>query len=198
MRTSTVATAVGAAIGIAAVLRQRVEAARVRAGDLTPLGPAGRSPSEREHGTLHRALGSWRPRQPATPAGRVAAAVWAAPLTALGFAAALLGGVRPRWDAEAAAWVAESVRGPARWFLRQQGASAATIGHVVIVRGEWPGAVLLAHEAQHARQQERLGLLFGLAYPVASALWGYRDNPFEVAARGAARDASVSGPAASA
>jgi hypothetical protein len=79
------------------------------------------------------------------------------------------------------------VRGPFRWFLRAQSASAATLGQVVVLRDRHADERLLEHEATHARQQERLGLLFALAYPVATAVWGYRNNPFEVAARAGAR-----------
>lgn len=192
MRTSTILKLVAAAVGLAAVLRQRREAAAVRAGELSPLGSGGHARGEDEGGALHRRVRAWQPQRPATPAGQVAAAVWAAPLTTLGLAATLLGGTVPRWDPELGALVATSVRGPARWFLGQQGATAATLGHVVVVRGDAAPRALLAHESLHARQQERLGLLFGVAYPLAGALWGYRNNPFEVAARAAAR--AVSGP----
>lgn len=195
MRTSTALKAIAATIGLVAVLRQRREAADVRAGRLPPVGATGHAVSEDARGMVHQRLQSWRPQRPRTAAGRIAAAVWAAPLTALGVTATLLGGTIPRWDPDLGAMVATSVRGPARWFLGQQGAAAATLGHVVVVRDDAAPPALLAHEALHARQQERLGLLFGLAYPLAGACWGYRNNPFEVAARAAGR---ISGPAGTA
>jgi hypothetical protein len=187
VRSSTVLKAVAAVVGLTALVRQHRESVAVRAGRLRPLGPAGRSESEDDHGDLHRLVRTWQPQRPRTRLGRMLVAVWTAPLTALGAAAALLGGSVPRWDPALAALVARSVRGPARWFLRRQGATAATLGHVVVVRDAEAAHALLVHEAQHTRQQERLGLLFGVVYPVASACWGYRDNPFEVAARSSAR-----------
>lgn len=195
MRTSTVVMAAAATVGLLAVLRQRREAAAVRAGELPPVGSAGRAEGDAGRGRLHHQLQRWRPERPRTRLGRVAAGLWASPLTALGLTATLLGGNLPRWDPEAGALVATSIRGPARWFLGQQGATAATLGHVMVVRGDTVPPALLAHESLHARQQERLGLLFGVAYPIAGACWGYRNNPFEVAARDAARVSGPAGPA---
>lgn len=195
MRIRSLFLAAVAAIGAAAVLRMHRESRRVRAGSLRGLGPAGTSDDEQLPVGLHRVVRSWQPTAPRTTLGRAAAGLWAAPLTALGLAAALLGGRVPRWDAEVAALVVPSVRGPFRWFLSQQGATAATLGHVVVTRGATPDPVLLRHEALHARQQERLGLLFAVAYPLAGARWGYRNNPFEVAARDAARLSGPVGPA---
>ena len=195
MRTRSLLTTAAAVVGAAAILRMHHESRRVRAGELRGLGPAGESTDEQRADELHRLVRTWQPTAPRTALGRAAAGVWAAPLTALGLAAALLGGRVPRWDPEVAALVVPSVRGPFRWFLSQQGATAATLGHVVVTRGATPDPVLLRHEAQHARQQERLGLLFAVAYPLAGARWGYRDNPFEVAAREAARVSGPAGPA---
>lgn len=186
---------VATAVGLAAVLRQRREAVRTRAGALPPVGAAGHAPGEQDSGRVHDAVGGWQPTRPRTSTGRLAAALWAGPLTLLGMAVGLLGGVVPQWDAAHGAWVVRSVGGPARWFLRFQSANAATLGQVVVLRDATADDRLLAHEALHARQQERLGPLFAVAYPVASALWGYRRNPFEVAARAAAR---LSGPAGTA
>ena len=187
--------ALAGAVGLVAVLRQRREATRARAGELHRLGPDGHAEDEDATGPVHRTLGAWQPTRPRTRWGRLLASLWAGPLTLLGLAAGLLGGGLPRWDATHGAWVLPSVRGPARWFLRMQSASAATLGQVVVLREGAAAGPLLAHEALHARQQERLGPLFAVAYPVASALWGYRRNPFEVAARRAGR---LSGPTGSA
>jgi hypothetical protein len=68
-------------------------------------------------------------------------------------------------------------------------ASGLTIGHVLIYRNQADARTLHAHEIVHVRQWERWGLLFPLAYGVASvraAMAGghyYRDNVFEVEAR---------------
>lgn len=194
MRIRSLLTAAAAAVGAAAILRMQREARKVRGGSLRGLGPAGTSEGEEPPGELHRRVRTWQPTAPRSTAGRALAGVWAAPLTALGWAAALLGGRVPRWDAHVDAFVVRSVRGPFRWFLAQQGATAATLGHVVVTRAADPDRVLLRHESQHARQQERLGLLFAVAYPLAGARWGYRDNPFEVAARSAARLSGPAGP----
>lgn len=195
MKRSTLLVALGALVGLAALLRQHREAARANMGTLHRLGPDGRAAAEDDGGPVHRRLAQWQPARPASPRGRLAAALWAAPLTALGVLAGLAGGTVPRWEPTHGALVVQPVRGPMRWFLRLQSANAATLGQVVVVRDPTVSDALLRHEAQHARQQERLGLLFALAYPLASARWGYRHNPFEIAARAAAR---VSGPAATA
>lgn len=196
MRIRSLLTAIAALVGAAAVLRMHREARKVRHGDLRALGPAGTTAAEQDPpGGLHRTVREWQPTAPTTAAGRAAAGLWAAPLTALGLAATALGWRLPRWDPDLDALVATSARGPFRWFLAQQGATAATLGHVVVTRSDHPDLLLLRHEAQHVRQQERLGLLFALAYPLAGARWGYRNNPFEVAARGAARLSGPAGPA---
>lgn len=194
MKRSSILVALGAAVGLAALLRQHREAARANAGRLHRLGPDGRAEAEDAGGAVHRRLAAWRPVRPASRGGQLATTLWAAPLTALGVAAGLLGGTLPRWEPAHGALVVQPVRGPMRWFLQLQSADAATLGQVVVLRDRAASSTLLVHEAQHARQQERLGPLFALAYPLASACWGYRRNPFEVAARAAAR---VSGPAAS-
>lgn len=195
MRTRSLLTWAAAAVGTAALLRMHREARRVRDGSLRGLGPAGTSEDEEQPEGLHRRVRSWQPTAPRSTTGRALAGLWAAPLTAIGWVAALAGGRVPRWDADVAAFVVPAVRGPFRWFLAQQGATAATLGHVVVTRDAAPTRALLRHEAQHARQQERLGLLFAVAYPLAGARWGYRNNPFEVAARSAARVSGPAGPA---
>ncbi len=196
MGPATILGVAGIGLGAAAVLRQQREARAVASGHLSPLGPSGEL-LDGGLGSLHTAVAGWQPTRPTTAAGRALAATWAAPLTLLGVTAVGLGGQTPRFDQTHGCLVARGVAGPASAFLRGQGAAAATLGHVVVCRSERPSARLLEHEAVHVRQQERMGLLFALAYPLAQARWGYRSNPFEVAARrGAATSVTASsGPA---
>lgn len=191
MRIRSLLIGLAAALGAASILRMQREARRVRGGDLPALGPDGSSTDEEPDDGLHRAVRTWQPQRASGVAG-IGLSLWAAPLTMLGTVFSVAGGRIPQWNPTVGAFVATGVGGPFRWFLRQQGASAATLGQVVVTRAADPNPVLLRHEAVHARQQERLGLLFAVAYPLAGARWGYRNNPFEVAARTAAR---LSGPA---
>jgi len=72
-----------------------------------------------------------------------------------------------------------------RWVPLRGGASAMTLGHVVIARDAAALARTRAHERVHVKQAERWGPLFIPAYFLASlvvALRGghyYRDNRFE-------------------
>ncbi len=173
--------------GLVGVLRQRAEAQAVRRGDLAPASAAAEVTPRREPGTLGRRLGSWVPPAPRTPAGRLAAALWAGPLTLIGTALALLAGRRPRWDPALRCFVVRGMRGPSAMALRSVGADANTVGQVVLSRREHPAASLLAHEAVHVRQAERLGLLLVPLYAWLGAGYGYRDHPLERAARLGAR-----------
>lgn len=86
--------------------------------------------------------------------------------------------------------VLEAHGGFAAFFLRYLtllpgGASAMTLGHVVIARTDELHELTRAHERVHVRQCERWGPLFLPAYLLCS-LWiaikrgdAYRDNPFE-------------------
>jgi hypothetical protein len=86
--------------------------------------------------------------------------------------------------------IVECAGGFASFFLRRctllpGGASAMTLGHVVIARSQAALDRTRAHERVHVRQCERWGPLFIPAYVLASA-WvfvrggdAYRDNPFE-------------------
>jgi hypothetical protein len=62
---------------------------------------------------------------------------------------------------------------------------AITFGHVIIGQSHEALATLRAHEGEHVRQYEQLGLLFFVAYPASSLIaWlrgrcPYRDNRFE-------------------
>ncbi len=72
-----------------------------------------------------------------------------------------------------------------RFTLLPGGASAMTLGHVVIARTAETLATTRAHERVHVRQCERWGPFFLPAYVLCS-VWiflrrgdAYRDNPFE-------------------
>ena len=177
---ATVLTAAAVAVAATGAIRQRREAAAERRGELSRLGPDGTVPARDDR--LHTRIADWVPAAPATRPGRLATTAWAAPATVAGVLAALAGGRVPRPLPEHGCLLAAPVGGPTGALLRQLGAGAATIGHVVVARDR-PSARLLAHEAVHARQHERLGPLFPVAYGLAQARWGYRANPFEVAAR---------------
>ncbi len=174
-------------VGIVGVVRQRTEAVAVRRGTLTPASASADIPPRRPPGMLGRRLGSWVPSVPRTPAGRVAAAVWAAPMTLVGYLLALLAGRRPHWDDELGCFVARGIRGVSAAALRSVGADANTIGQVVLSRREQPPPSLLAHESVHVRQTERLGPTMIVVYAWLGARYGYRDHPFERAARLGAR-----------
>lgn len=119
---------------------------------------------------------------------RLLAYVWAFPTTALGLVfvpeSLLSGGVR------FVDGVVEVHGRVVRWFLThctilQGGASAMTLGHVVLARSRAVHDATRCHERVHVRQCERWGPLFIPAYLVISAvLWlrglrAYEDNPFE-------------------
>lgn len=182
------ATLVAGAVG---VLRQRAEADRVRRGELPPDGPDGDRPPARPYGPATALLAGWVPEPARTLAGQLAVTVWSAPLTAVGIATAALSGSRLRWDAARRCLVATGVGGPSGLALRLVGAGANTIGQVVLCRVDGPSPALLDHEAIHVRQAERLGPLLVPAYLWLNALFGYRDNPLEHAARRGARRALV-------
>lgn len=86
--------------------------------------------------------------------------------------------------------VIEAHGGFAAFFLRYltllpRGASAMTLGHVVIARTAELHDATRAHERVHVKQCERWGPLFLPVYLLCS-LWiaikrgdAYRDNPFE-------------------
>jgi hypothetical protein len=178
----------GVVVVVVGTLRQRREAVAVRRGRLAPLGPDGDldGPVVGPAPRLHTAIAGWRPPTPRTRVGRWVARAWTGPSTVAGTLTALLGGRLPRPEPRHGCLVAAPVRGVTAAALRAMGATAATIGTVVVSRRDPVGERLLRHEALHVRQQERLGPLFAPAYALAQAVWGYRRNPFEVAARRAA------------
>src|ERR1051325_2393566 len=112
--------------------------------------------------------------------------LWTLPTTALGLMFLL-----PTWITGGGAQVVDGVLeihgGAARWFLRycvplRGGASAMTLGHVVIGANRLALDSTRSHERVHVRQAERWGPLFVPAYLIASAIvWmrggaAYRDN----------------------
>lgn len=177
------------AAGAVGVVRQRGESQRVRRGQLRPASAAVELPPVHRVGALGSWLAAWSPEPPATALGRVAAWTWAAPLTVAGLLLAAVSGRTPRWDEHHRCLVVDGVRGPSAAALRLVGADANTIGHVVLSRHAAPSEVLLAHEAMHVRQAERLGPLLLPVYVWLGAWYGYRDHPLERAARAGAKRA---------
>ncbi|HYO10808.1 MAG TPA: hypothetical protein VER17_17725 [Tepidisphaeraceae bacterium] len=115
--------------------------------------------------------------------------LWTLPTTLLGLwmlpLAALTGGGWRVIDG-----VLEIHGGGVRWILRhctllKGGASAMTLGHVVIAQDELLADLTREHERVHVRQAERWGPLFVPAYlggcllALARGQRPYRDNPFE-------------------
>lgn len=190
-----VATVVAGLVGAA---RQRMEVQQVRGGErpraptAAPAPPAEAVPSRVHKPTvagtnsLGDALARWVPAAPTTPAGRVAAVVWASPLTLLGALVGATSGGRPRWSAEHGCVVIEGAHTGSARLLALVGAGANTLGHVVVSRYDPTQPLLLAHEAGHVRQAERLGVLLAPAYLWLSAVYGYHAHPLERSARTAA------------
>ena len=120
--------------------------------------------------------------------------LWALPTTMIGLAATtltLLTGGKARWHTG----VLETWGGFSTWLLKRlvplpDGASAMTLGHVVIARDPEAHTRTRAHERIHVRQCERWGPFFLPAYLagslIALARTGrpYEDNPFEREAYG--------------
>jgi hypothetical protein len=176
------------AAGLVGAVRQRREVAQVRRG-ARPRFADGLGPEV--DGPLARRLATWVPPPPRTPIGRAAAMVWAAPLTVVGLLMAAAAGRRPRWSPEHRCWVVDAVRGPSGVALRTVGAEANAIGQIVLSRSGTSTPSLLAHEAVHVRQAERLGPLLFPLYLWLGARFGYRDHPLERAARLGARRAAA-------
>ena len=175
------------AVGVAGALRQALETRRVRAGRLAPVHAATRVAPPGREGPVARRVAGWVPERPEDPVERAAAAGWAGPVTLVGLALAALGGSRPVWNEEFGCWVATGIRGPLAWLLRLAGHSANTTGRVVLSRHATVPDRLLAHEAGHVRQFERLGPLAIVLYLWWSLRFGYRHHPMERGAREAAR-----------
>ena len=116
--------------------------------------------------------------------------LWALPTTAVGLLFVPLALISSRGGARVVDGVLEIHGGGIAFFLRRctllrGGASAMTLGHVVLGRDERLLELTRDHERVHVRQCERWGPLFLPAYGVgcliAFARGGrmYRDNPFE-------------------
>jgi hypothetical protein len=115
--------------------------------------------------------------------------VWVLPTTSLGLwatAVTLVSGGQARWHSG----VLEVYGGFSAFFLRKVvplpgGASAMTLGHVVIARDAACHTKTRAHERIHVRQCERWGPLFIPAYLLTSLALklrgrdAYHENPFE-------------------
>lgn len=170
------------AAGAVGLARQRRETLLRRRGEPVPVDDA---PTDGAGG-LAEAIASWMPEPPRTAAGRAAATVWTAPASAIGLLIGVLGRGRPRWDPEFRCLVFEGVRGLPALLLRGVGAGANAIGQVVISTYDPTSRPLLAHEALHVRQGERLGPFLLPLYVLLGARYGYRRNPIERAARRAA------------
>jgi hypothetical protein len=127
-------------------------------------------------------------------APRLLAYVWALPTTMVGLLALLLASVSTAVAGRVRTRVVDGVlelhgglitRFLCRCTPLPAGASAMTLGHVVLGRDEDALNRSRAHERVHVRQCERWGPLFIPAYLLASAvLWCrgrdfYEENPFE-------------------
>ena len=108
--------------------------------------------------------------------------VWAGPNSLVGLVGALTTRRRPvRWRG---VLLFEDASGGLARFLHWRGFTAITLGHVIVANRALDDR-LLAHELEHVAQAERWGPLYYPAYLLGSVR-GYRRNPFERAARGAA------------
>jgi hypothetical protein len=115
--------------------------------------------------------------------------LWASPTTAIGLIAAA-GAVATGGSARIVDGVLEVHGGIVKFILARctplrGGASAMTLGHIVIGRDQHLLDATRAHERVHVRQCERWGPLFIPAYFIASLIaWmsgkrAYMDNYFE-------------------
>jgi hypothetical protein len=119
--------------------------------------------------------------------------LWALPWTLLGLAMGLVE-IATGGEVQHVGRVLEFHGGLLQRLLRRVpiagGASAMTLGHVVIARTKADLERSRRHELVHVAQYERWGLLFVPAYFACSAwMWfqgydAYLDNPFEVEAYG--------------
>jgi len=125
------------------------------------------------------------------PIRRIAVYLWAGPTTCIGLVLVILA-ITSGGSARVVDGVIEAEGGLVEIFLRRivglwlpGGASAMTLGHVVIARNRACHDRTRAHERVHVRQCQRWGPLFLPAYLAASAAMflmrknAYRDNPFE-------------------
>jgi hypothetical protein len=181
-RVARLAVAATLAAGLVGAWRQRQEIGQVRAG-LRPRFTTEAADAAPPAGPLGRRLATWLPDPPRSRPARLLAAGWAGPLTVLGLLLAFVGGRRPVWSSTHGCWVAAGIGGPSAVALRTVGADANAIGQVVLARSATPSPALLAHEAVHVRQAERLGPMLFPLYLWLGARYGYRHHPLERAAR---------------
>lgn len=148
----------------------------------TGLGKQKMATRQREKPDLMRAALSWP------------GFLWALPLTLAGaipaLAIVLAGGSCRRLNDAPPAWLIQGRFGD--WLLQRHpvgAVNAMAIGHLVIAQSGAASARILRHELEHVRQAARWGIVFPLAYLIASG-WAmarggraYWDNGFEVAAR---------------
>jgi hypothetical protein len=125
--------------------------------------------------------------QTALTARRLCTIAWALPCSLVGAGFGLLmllagGSVRRvGWTLECAL----SLRLQSALIVRKLPFAAITLGHVILGTSHSQLARLRPHEQVHVRQYERWGILFFLAYPLASLIaWmkggcPYRDNLYE-------------------
>lgn len=118
--------------------------------------------------------------------------LWAAPLTVLGYTAAVLGGARfIGLERLGTAIFADAGRGLVGAAFRRVPMLGYTCGAVVVLHSDRASARTMAHELRHVAQFLALGLLMPLAYAVASLVAAarggnaYVDNAFEASARAA-------------
>lgn len=179
--TTDVVAAVTVLCGVAGLVRYRYERRAVLEGRLPVLGSGGITAPPRGEDPLSALLARWVPRRPRSRAGRLAATVWCSPLTAVGLVLGLASGGRWR-RGPGCVVVSGGRRGPAHVQARL-GFAANAVGQVVLARPTDPPGPLIAHEAAHVRQAERLGPAILPVYLVLFARWGYRQHPLERAAR---------------
>ena len=140
------------------------------------------------------------PRVIARRLARALVYVWTLPTTLVGLLFLPLAMLSRTGGVQVVDGVIELYGGPVAFFLRRctllrGGASAMTLGHVVLGRDRQLLGLTRAHERVHVRQCERWGPLFIPAYLIASVLVllrggrPYEDNPFEREAYGASSNA---------
>lgn len=184
MRTRELVLVAGATAMLVGALRQGNDARAVRRGDRPAVFADNASP-------VRVPAVFDVPARPTSGFGRAVTFMWGAPLTAVGMMLAVAGGSRPTYDATRGCFVARGVGGVSALLQRRVNADAHTLGHVVLCRSPQPSDALLNHESGHVRQAERFGVTMPVVYSVLTAIHGYANNPFEIAARNFAADRSM-------
>jgi hypothetical protein len=128
-------------------------------------------------------LAHWQPRPPVPGLTRVAAYVWASPITLIGLIIGAAAAVRPKLCEGVLLF--PNAGGITGWVIRRRNFAAGAFGHVIVCI-EDPSPSLLAHELLHTRQAERFGPLMAPVYLCLLAIYGYWRHPMERAAREAA------------